>query len=216
MEAFTVLTSVAAPLPVANVNTDDIFPSPGANPIRQGAAPTGGDGLGKNAFAALRWNPDGTPRPEFVLNRPPYDQAAILLALENFGCGSSREVAVWALLGTGIRCVIAPTFGDIFYNNCCKNGLLPVRLPHDAVRRLMALADDPGRAMVTVDLTTQRVTASDGAVHAFDIDSYRRGCLLEGLDEIGETLKRREAIEGFEHAYDRRRPWVARSGPSSD
>ena len=215
MEPFTVLTAVAAPLPLANVNTDDIFPSPGANPIRHQGASTGGDQLGKNAFAVLRWNTDGTPREDFVLNRPPFDEAAILLALENFGCGSSREVAVWALLGAGIRCVIAPTFGDIFYSNCCKNGLLPVRLPHDTVLRMISLAGDPDGAIVTVALTTQRVTASDGSVHSFDIDPYRRECLLEGLDEIGETLKRHDAIERFESAYDQRRPWVTRSGARS-
>jgi len=212
VEPFTVLTSVAAPLPLANVNTDDIFPSPGASPIRPERASPSRDRLGKNAFAVLRWRADGTPRPDFVLNRPPYDRAAILLALENFGCGSSREVAVWALLGTGIRCVIAPSFGDIFFSNCCKNGLLPVRLPHDTVVRMIALAADPA-STVTVDLTTQRVTASDGQVHSFDIDPYRRGCLLEGLDEIDETIKWRDAIERFESAYDDRRPWVARSGP---
>jgi len=212
MEPFTILTAVAAPLPLANINTDDIFPSPAANPIRTGGAPTSGDQMGRNAFAALRWNTDGTPRPDFVLNRAPYDEAAIIVALENFGCGSSREVAVWALLGAGIRCVIAPSFGDIFFNNCCKNGLLPVRLSHDTVVRLMSLAGDPARAVVTVDLTTQRVSTSDGDVYSFDIDLYRRGCLLQGLNEVGETLLRRDAIERFESAYDARRPWVAHSG----
>ncbi|MET0577785.1 MAG: 3-isopropylmalate dehydratase small subunit [Ilumatobacteraceae bacterium] len=213
MQPFVTLTSVAAPLAIANINTDDIFPAPATSPIKLGRAGASRDELGKNAFAVWRWNADETPRPEFVLNQPPFDQAAILVTLDNFGCGSSREMAVWTLLGTGIRCVIAPSFGDIFYGNCCKNGLLPVRLGGEDVAALLALVDVPGGALVTVDLTAQQVTGPDDSVHRFEIEPYHRTMLLAGLDEIAATLQRADAIEHFEQDYDRRRPWVAASGP---
>jgi 3-isopropylmalate/(R)-2-methylmalate dehydratase small subunit len=213
VERFTTLTAVAAPLPWANVNTDDIFPSPGASPIAR--LPGGREALGerahmgRNAFAAHRWAPDGSPRPDFVLNRPPFDRAGILVARENFGCGSSREMAVWCLLGIGIRSVVAPSFGDIFYNNCFKNGLLPVRLGSDAVDHLLELADRVGARATTIDLERCRVTAADGSVHFFEVSDYQRQALLEGLDEVTATLARQPAIEAHEQAYLQRRPWLA-------
>jgi len=210
MQPFTILTAVAAPLPRANINTDDIFPGPSASPIFRNNNKVGSLSdpafLGQNAFAALRWNDDGSAKPEFILNQSPYDSAKILVAGENFGCGSSREHAVWCLDKIGIRCVIAPSFGDIFYNNCFKNGLLPVRLPAAAVARLLS-AVQGDQPEVTVDLDAQEVRGG-GAVFSFEVDAYRRHCLLNGLDEIAATLEKLPLIEGFEQGYFRRRPWL--------
>ena len=222
MEPFTVLNGIAAPMPLTNVNTDDIYPASGLNPALRNnpAALRSRDQLGLNAFGVWRWQKDGTPRHDFVLNRPPFDAAQILLAFENFGCGSSREMAVWALVGTGIRCVVAPSFGDIFYGNCFKNGMLPVRLPHETVTALIEMAEaataaDPSAATVSVDLERQLVTAPDDSVHAFDVEPYRRQLLLEGLDEVAATMQRQEQITRFETEYAARRPWVTevRLGP---
>jgi 3-isopropylmalate/(R)-2-methylmalate dehydratase small subunit len=210
---------IAAPLRWTDVNTDDIFPGPVASPIarlRAGAVLTDRARMGENAFAAHRWTDTGAPRPEFVLNRPPYDRATIIVAGANFGCGSSREAAVWCLAGIGIRCVIAPSFGDIFYGNCIQNGLLPIRLPDDAVERLLSQAE---RALdgsaetrqeprVAVDLEACTVTAPDGQRFTFEIADYHREALLRGLDEIDATLARLPTIEAFEAEYFRERPWL--------
>jgi 3-isopropylmalate/(R)-2-methylmalate dehydratase small subunit len=212
MEAFTVLTAIAAPMPKPNINTDDIFPGPGASPIRRHMARDAFSDparMGPNAFAVLRWNEDGGPRPEFILNQPPYDQAKILIAGANFGCGSSREMAVWCLTGIGVRCVIAPSFGDIFYNNCFKNGLLPVRLAQGEVDELLALAADPADARFTVDLFDQTVLAPNGGVRRFEVVEYYRQALLNGLDEISATLTRADRIDAFERDYRGQRGWLA-------
>jgi 3-isopropylmalate/(R)-2-methylmalate dehydratase small subunit len=213
MEPFTTLTGIAAPLPWTDVNTDDIFPAPGASPVARApggrAAFRDRSTLGPNAFAAHRWNADGTPRTDFVLNRSPFDRARILLAGENFGCGSSREMAVWCLVALGLRCIIAPSFGDIFYGNCTKNGVLPVRLPAEAVQRLTGLAEARPGAELTVDLGACTVTAPDGSVLPFEIGGYHRHLLLHGLDEVAATLERLPEIEAHEQAYLAQRPWLA-------
>ncbi|TQM11261.1 3-isopropylmalate dehydratase small subunit [Pseudonocardia kunmingensis] len=212
MEPFTVLTAVAAPLPWSDVNTDDIFPGPGVTPVRHWPSArevlSDRHKMGPNAFAAHRYAEDGTPNPEFVLNRPPYDTAGILIARENFGCGSSREMAVWALVGIGLRCIIAPSFGDIFAGNCVKNGVLPVRLGHDVVERLLTTAAERPDGRFTVDLQECTVTAPDDARHAFAIGAYQRDALLNGLDEIAATLSRLPTIDTHEAAYLARRPWL--------
>jgi 3-isopropylmalate/(R)-2-methylmalate dehydratase small subunit len=210
MEAFTKLTAIAAPMPKPNINTDDIFPAPAASPIRRkmGAAFNDRNQMGPNAFAALRWTEDCEPRADFILNQPPYDQAKILVTGANFGCGSSREMAVWCLTGIGIRCVIAPSFGDIFHNNCLKNGMLPVRLSQADVEALLALVADPARAQIAVDLQTQTVLAADGQVRPFEVVEYYRQALLQGLDEISATLTRIDCIDAFERDYRSARPWL--------
>lgn len=211
MEAFTRLTAIAAPLPWANVNTDDIYPGPAASPIvraGQGKILRDPATMGPNAFAAYRWNEDLSPKADFILNRPPYDEAKILIARENFGCGSSREMAVWCLQGIGIRCVIAPSFGDIFYGNCFKNGVLPVRLASEEVEQLLALAGEAAEPTLTVDLEACTVSAPGGTRYAFEVGDYHRTALLGGLDEVSATLARMPAIEAHERAYYRTRPWL--------
>ncbi|MET0371613.1 MAG: 3-isopropylmalate dehydratase small subunit [Sphingobium sp.] len=165
--------------------------------------------MSANAFAAHRWNDDLSPRPDFILNQPPYDRAGTLIARDNFGCGSSREMAVWALMGIGIGCVIAPSFGDIFFNNCFKNGFLPVRLPTATVERLLDLAEAMPGAPFTVNLETQAVLAPDGSILPFEVGAYQRDMLLRGLDEIAVTLDKLPAIEAREAAYFGERPWLA-------
>ena len=201
MQAFTVLTGIAAPLPLANVDTDKIVPARFLKTIKR-------SGLGVNLFDPLRYRADGSENPDFVLNRPPYRQAEILIAHENFGCGSSREHAPWALLDFGIRCVIAPDFADIFYNNCFKNGILPIRLARAVCDRLMEDAALGGNARLTIDLQRQRVIRPNGEEIAFDVDSSRRHLLLEGLDEIGETLGHGKAIDEYEANGGARQPWM--------
>ena len=198
MQAFTTVTGVAAPLVRDNIDTDVIV-----RVERLGATPRGE--MGPFAFESLRYRPDGSEDPEFVLNQPAFRGAPILLAGANFGCGSSREGAVWALMGAGIRCVIAPSFGDIFFNNCFQNGLLPVRLPAADIARL---AEGGGNARVTVDLDRQRVVFPDGSVTGFEIEAMRRTAMLEGLDEIGLTLRHAEAIAAFQQTDRAERPWV--------
>ena len=210
MEPFRTITAIAAPLDWANVNTDDIFPGPAASPrVRagNGAAMTDRTMMGPNAFGAYRWNDDLTPKPDFILNQPPYDRAGILVARENFGCGSSREMAVWCLQAIGIRAIIAPSFGDIFYNNCFKNGMLPVRLAGDVVEGLLAQVRVAPE--LTIDLEAQMVRSAAGVSHGFDIGAYQRHLLLEGLDEISATLRRMAQITSAEAAYFARRPWLA-------
>ncbi|CEJ83436.1 3-isopropylmalate dehydratase small subunit (Isopropylmalate isomerase) (Alpha-IPM isomerase) (IPMI) [Hyphomicrobium sp. GJ21] len=202
MDKFTVLTGVAAPLPIRNVDTDMIIPKQFLKTIKR-------TGLGKSLFYEMRYDPEtGNELPEFVLNKPQYRKATILVAGENFGCGSSREHAPWALLDFGIRCVVAPDFADIFYNNCFQNGILPIKLPQSEVDKLM---DDAGRganATLTVDLEKQEIRGPDGGVIKFDIDPFRKHCLLNGLDNIGLTLEKSKAISSFETSTSSSRPWL--------
>jgi len=201
MQKFTVLTGVAAPLPMINVDTDKIIPKQYLKTIKR-------TGLGKNLFDEMRYTPDGAERPDFVLNKPAYRRASILVAGSNFGCGSSREHAPWALLDFGIRCVIAPSFADIFYNNCFKNGILPVRLPREDVDKRMDDASRGANAVVSIDLEQQTITGPDGGRITFAIDGFRKHCLLNGLDDIGLTLEKAAAIDGFEANRRLAQPWL--------
>jgi len=201
MEKFTPLTGIAAPLPLINVDTDMIIPKQFLKTIAR-------TGLGANLFDEMRFTRDGAENPDFVLNKPAYRDAQILIAGDNFGCGSSREHAPWALLDFGIRAIIAPSFADIFHNNCFKNGILPIVLPPEQVEALMRDAERGANARITVDLAAQTVTASDGEVYGFEIDPFRKRCLLEGLDDIGLTLEKGAAIDAFEGAAAASRPWV--------
>ena len=202
MQPFTTLTGVAAPLPMANVDTDKIIPARFLKSISR-------SGFGKNLFWTLRFNDDGSEKPDFVLNQPPYRQAEVLIAHENFGCGSSREHAPWALLDFGIRCVIAPDFADIFHNNCFKNGILPVRLPREVCEALMDDARLGGNARLTVDLERQVVVRPSGEEIPFDVDPLRKHLLLNGLDDIGQTLQHAGAIDSFETRRKAEQPWLA-------
>lgn len=203
MDAFTTLTGIAAPLPMANVDTDKIIPARFLKTIQR-------TGLGKAAFANLRYNEDGSENPDFVLNQEPYRRAEILIAYENFGCGSSREHAPWALLDFGIRCVIAPDFADIFHNNSFKNGILPVKLPREICEQLMQDARMGANARLTVDLGRQVVVRPNGEEIPFEIDPLRRHLLLNGLDDIGQTMQRAAAIDGFEAKQRSAQPWLYR------
>ena len=191
MEAFTTLTGVAAPLPLANVDTDKIIPAQFLKTIKR-------TGLGQHLFYTLRFDAQGGERPGFVLNQAPYRGAEVLIAHENFGCGSSREHAPWALLDFGIRCVIAPSFADIFHGNCFKNGILPIRLPRETCDTLMEDAALGGNARLTVDLARQVVIRPNGEEIPFSIDAFRKHLLLNGLDDIGQTMQRAPAIDAFE------------------
>ncbi|RKT32170.1 3-isopropylmalate/(R)-2-methylmalate dehydratase small subunit [Roseovarius halotolerans] len=201
MEKFEKLTGVAAPLPQINVDTDMIIPKQFLKTINR-------TGLGKNLFDEMRFDDNGNEIPDFVLNKPQYRETEILIAGDNFGCGSSREHAPWAIKDFGIRCVIAPSFADIFYNNCFKNGILPIALPQEQVDILMKDAEKGSNARVTVDLENQTVTTSDGEVIAFEVDQFKKHCLLEGLDDIGLTLEKAAAIDNFEAQSQSARPWV--------
>jgi 3-isopropylmalate/(R)-2-methylmalate dehydratase small subunit len=203
MDKFTVLTGVAAPLRIMNVDTDMIIPARYLKTIQR-------TGLGAGLFSSMRFNEDGTEKADFVLNRPAYRKASILIAGDNFGCGSSREHAPWALLDYGIRCVIAPSFADIFFNNCFKNGVLPIALPQAIVDRLMAAAENGANATFTVDLERQEIAMPDGERVAFDVEPFRRHCLLNGLDDIGLTLQQGAAIDAYEARMRTERPWTAR------
>jgi 3-isopropylmalate/(R)-2-methylmalate dehydratase small subunit len=191
MNKFEILTGVAAPLNMANVDTDKIIPARFLKTIKR-------TGLGVDLFASLRYNDDGSEKPDFVLNQPKYRKAEILIAGENFGCGSSREHAPWALLDFGIRCVIAPSFADIFHGNCFKNGILPVVLPQAVCEQLMDDATMGPNARITIDLARQVVVRPDGAEIPFEVDAFRKNCLLNGLDDIGLTLEHEAAITGYE------------------
>ena len=210
MEKFTRLTGVAAPLPMVNVDTDMVIPK---NYLKV----TERTGLGKHLFAEMRFNADGSERPDFVLNRPAWRQAEILVAFENFGCGSSREHAPWALRDFGIRCVIAPSFADIFFNNCFKNGILPLVLPKAVCAQLIDDAERGANATLTIDLEAQALTRPDGERIAFEVEPSRRGRLLEGLDEIGATVAKAHRIDAFEARVRRSQPWRATTldGPLS-
>ncbi|GBQ11067.1 3-isopropylmalate dehydratase small subunit [Swaminathania salitolerans] len=200
MDRFTTLTAVAAPMPAENIDTDQIIPARFLKTIQR-------SGLGKNAFAAQRYNDDGSENPDFVLNREPYRHAEILVTLDNFGCGSSREHAPWALLDFGIRCVIAPSFADIFFNNCFKNGILPIRLPREICEALMEDAALGSNARLTVDLQAQCIHRPDGSSVAFEVDGFRKHMLIEGLDDIGQTLQHETAIAGFERKRALEESW---------
>jgi 3-isopropylmalate/(R)-2-methylmalate dehydratase small subunit len=202
MDRFTSLTGVAAPLPMRDVDTDKIIPHAYLKTIAR-------DGLGRHLFAELRYRRDGREDPDFVLNRPAFRRAKILIALDNFGCGSSREHAAWALKDFGITCVIAPSFADIFVENCCKNAMLPLALPRAVCAQLMDDAANGANATLTVDLDRQTVTRPDGGVVRFAVDAFRRRCLLEGLDEIAATLTREAAIAAFEARRAHAQPWCA-------
>jgi 3-isopropylmalate/(R)-2-methylmalate dehydratase small subunit len=201
MDKFTKLTGVAAPLPLINVDTDMIIPKQFLKTIRR-------SGLGKNLFDEMRYDQDGNEVEDFVLNKPAYRKATILVAGENFGCGSSREHAPWALLDFGIRCVIAPSFADIFYNNCFKNGILPIALPQEEVDKLMDDAERGANAVVSVDLEKQVITGPDGGSIGFEVDAFRKHCLLNGLDDIGLTMEKAEAIDAFEARLATQAPWL--------
>ncbi len=205
MEKFIRLTGVAAPLPRVNVDTDAIIPKQYLKTIKR-------TGLKIGLFQEWRTRPDGSENPDFVLNKPAYRNAQVLVAGANFGCGSSREHAPWALLDAGIRCVIAPSFGDIFYNNCFKNGMLPIVLPQAEVDKLMQDAEKGANATVSIDLEAQTITRPDGETIGFDLDPFRKHCLINGLDDIGLTLQQGDKIDGFEAARRASTPWLAQTG----
>jgi 3-isopropylmalate/(R)-2-methylmalate dehydratase small subunit len=202
MEKFTKLTGIAAPLPMINVDTDKIIPKQFLRTIKR-------TGLSEGLFYELRFDEAGNPKTDFVLDQPAYKDAQILVAGENFGCGSSREHAPWAILDAGIRCVIAPSFGDIFYNNCFKNGILPIQLPKEQVDLLMDDAERGANAVVTVDLEKQEITGPDGGTVRFEIDPFRKHCLLNGLDDIGQTLEKAGSIDAYEAKQKHTQPWLA-------
>jgi 3-isopropylmalate/(R)-2-methylmalate dehydratase small subunit len=201
MEKFTTLDGVAAPFPMINCDTDRIIPARFLKTIKR-------TGLGVNLFNDVRYNADGSEVPDFVLNQPAYRQAKMLVAGENFGCGSSREHAPWALNDFGITCVIAPSFADIFYNNSFKNGILPIILSQDDVDKLMDDAERGANATVSIDLAAQEIKGPDGGTIKFDIDPFRKHCLLNGLDDIGLTLQKNDAIDAFEDSHKGAQPWL--------
>jgi len=201
MQKFTRLTSVAAPLPIINIDTDMIIPKDYLKTIKR-------TGLGKGLFAEMRFNEDGSENPDFVLNQPAYAKAEILVAGDNFGCGSSREHAPWALLDFGIKCVISTSFADIFYNNCFKNGILPVKVSEEELEKLMDDAKRGANATLSVDLEAQTISGPDGGTIHFDIDPDRKHRLLNGIDDIGETLEKAPSIDAYEARMKEQRPWV--------
>ncbi|MBN9061416.1 MAG: 3-isopropylmalate dehydratase small subunit [Rhizobiales bacterium 65-9] len=201
MQPFTTLESVAAPMRIVNVDTDMIIPKQYLKTIKR-------TGLGKALFSEKRYRDDGSENPDFVLNKPAYRKAQILVAGDNFGCGSSREHAPWALLDFGIRCVISTSFADIFYNNCFKNGILPIKVSPEDLEKLFDDADRGANATLTVDLENQEIRGPDGGSVKFDIDPFRKHCLLNGLDDIGLTMAKKPAIDSFEKSLAESRPWA--------
>ncbi|WP_417604573.1 3-isopropylmalate dehydratase small subunit [Primorskyibacter flagellatus] len=201
MEKFLKVTGIAAPMPLVNIDTDMIIPKVFLKTIKR-------SGLGVNLFDEMRFDRQGNEIPDFVLNKPQYRDAEILVTGDNFGCGSSREHAPWALKDFGIKSIIATSFADIFYNNCFKNGILPIVLPQEAVDVLMKDAEKGSNARMTVDLENQTVTTSDGESFSFEVDSFKKHCLIEGLDDIGLTMEKAAAIDTFEAAASQARPWV--------
>ena len=201
MDKFDKLTSVAAPLPLINVDTDMIIPKQYLKTIKR-------TGLGTALFSEMRYLDDGADNSDFVLNKEAYKAAKIIVAGDNFGCGSSREHAPWALLDFGIKCVIAPSFADIFYNNCFKNGILPISLPQDQVDLLMADAENGSNSTLTVDLESQEISRPDGSSIPFDIDPFRKHCLLNGLDDIGLTFEKVDSIDSYEQKIKQERTWL--------
>ena len=201
MDKFEKLTGVAAPMPLVNIDTDMIIPKQFLKTIKR-------SGLGVNLFDEMRFDDDKNEIPDFVLNKPAYRNAEILVAGDNFGCGSSREHAPWALLDFGIRCVISTSFADIFYNNCFKNGILPIALPKEQVDVLMKEAEKGANARITVDLEEQEISTSDGDVFSFEVDAFKRKCLLEGLDDIALSMEKSKSIDAFEAKAQVDRSWV--------
>jgi 3-isopropylmalate/(R)-2-methylmalate dehydratase small subunit len=201
MDKFTKLTGIAAPMPLLNIDTDMIIPKNFLKTIKR-------SGLGVNLFDEMRYNLDGTEIESFVLNQPAYRKAEIIVAGDNFGCGSSREHAPWALLDFGIRCVISTSFADIFFNNCFKNGILPIVMPKDVVDALMKDAENGANARLTVDLEEQTVTAPDGTAYPFEVDAFKKHCLLNGLDDIGLTLEKAASIDAYEAKLAQSQPWA--------
>ncbi len=201
MQAFTNLSGIAAPMPLVNIDTDMIIPKQFLKTIKR-------SGLGANLFDEMRFTLEGAEIPEFVLNQPQYREASVLVAGDNFGCGSSREHAPWAIADFGIRCVISTSFADIFYNNCFKNGILPIVLPEDQRDLCMADAEKGANARIEVDLDSQTITLSDGQTISFEVDAFRKHCLMNGLDDIGLTLEKAASIDTFEAAAAQARPWV--------
>ncbi len=201
MDKFTTLTGIAAPLPIMNVDTDMIIPKQFLKTIKR-------TGLGVHLFDEMRFDEKGMEKPDFVLNQEPYRKAKILIARENFGCGSSREHAPWALLDFGIRCVIAPSFADIFHNNCFKNGILPLTLPKEVVEKLMDFARCGANATLTIDLPSQTIGGPEGGPLRFEIDPFHKHCLLNGLDDIGLTLQKAPAIDRFEEKQKHSNAWL--------
>ena len=201
MQKFTNLTGVAAPMPRINVDTDAIIPKQFLKTIKR-------TGLGKHLFDEMRYDEQGKEKPDFVLNKPAYRKAQILVAGDNFGCGSSREHAPWALLDFGIRCVISTSFADIFYNNCFQNGILPIKVSPQDLEKLMDDANRGANAVVTVDLEKQEIRGPDGGMIKFDVDAFRKQCLLNGWDDIGLTLRREKQIDDFEAKRRAQSPWM--------
>jgi 3-isopropylmalate/(R)-2-methylmalate dehydratase small subunit len=201
MRKFTQLTGVAAPMPMINVDTDKIIPKQYLKTIKR-------TGLGRHLFDEMRYDMQGRENPDFVLNKQAYRKAEVIVAGENFGCGSSREHAPWALLDFGIRCVIAPSFADIFYNNCFKNGILPIPLPQAEVDKLMSDAEKGQNARLTIDLVKQEITRPNGEVIRFEIDPFRKHCLVNGLDDIGLTLEKAKSIDAFEAGRKQSQAWL--------
>jgi 3-isopropylmalate/(R)-2-methylmalate dehydratase small subunit len=201
MDKFDHLSGVAAPLNMINVDTDMIIPKQFLKTIKR-------TGLGKSLFFEMRFKDDGSEVEDFVLNKPAYRESAIMISGDNFGCGSSREHAPWALLDFGIKCVIAPNFADIFYNNCFKNGILPIKLPQEDVDKLMEDAERGANATITINLEAQTITGSDGGSIYFEIDPFKKKCLLEGLDDISLTMKKEDAISKFENDKKVSEPWL--------
>jgi len=200
MDKFTTLTGVAAPLPIVNVDTDMIIPKQFLKTIKR-------TGLGTGLLAEMRYREDGSENPDFVLNKPAYRNAKILVAGDNFGCGSSREHAPWALLDFGIRCVISTSFADIFYNNCFKNGILPIVVSPENIEKLFDDAERGANATLTIDLERQEIYGPDGGTLPFEVESFRKHCLLNGLDDIGLTMEKAPAIEAYEKKLAER-PWA--------
>lgn len=201
MEKFNKLTAVAAPMPLVNIDTDMIIPKQYLKTIKRA-------GLGKSLFAEMRYDNDGKEIEDFVLNQPAYRNAEILIAGDNFGCGSSREHAPWALLDFGIRCVVSTSFADIFYNNCFRNGILPIEVTPEELEKLMEDAERGANATISIDLEAQEIRGPDGGVIHFDIDQFNKHCLLTGLDEIGLTLKKENKVAEFEERRKLAQPWL--------
>ena len=201
MDKFTKLEGVAAPMKIRNIDTDMIIPKQYLKTIKR-------TGLGKGLFSEMRFNEDGSENPDFVLNKPAYRKAKIIVAEDNFGCGSSREHAPWALLDFGVRCVISTSFADFFYNNCFQNGVLPIKVSKEDLDKLMDDAERGSNATLSIDLETQEIRGPDGGVVKFDIDPFRKHCMLNGLDDIGLTMTKAKALDVYESARKAERPWM--------
>ena len=201
MEKFEKLSGVAAPMPLVNIDTDMIIPKVFLKTIKR-------SGLGVNLFDEMRYDREGNEKPDFVLNKPQYRDAKILVVGDNFGCGSSREHAPWAIADFGIKCVISTSFADIFYNNCFKNGILPLVLPEDAVDTLMKDAEKGANSIIEVDLENQTIVSSDGEIFRFEVDPFKKHCLLNGLDDIGLTMEKEDHIAAYESKASQQFPWA--------